>query len=37
MLDYAHLKLHDQSVALTDLKLHASNQLSNFICFEIKF
>ena len=37
MSEYAHLKLHDQSVALTDAKLHAPNQLSNFICFEIKF
>ena len=25
MPDYAHLKLHDQFVALTDMKLHAKN------------
>ena len=44
MPDYAHLKLHDQFVALTDMKLHAPNQLYmhqiNFIppfAFEIKF
>ena len=33
MPDYAHLKLHDQFVALTDMKLHAPNQLYISICF----
>ena len=33
MPDYAHLKLHDQFVALTDMKLYASNQLFTSICF----
>ena len=33
MTDYAHLKLHDQFVALTDMKLHAQNQLYISICF----
>ena len=33
MPDYAHLKLHDQFVALTDMKLHAPNQLYTSICF----
>ena len=27
MPDHAHLKLHDQFVALIDMKLHAQNQL----------
>ena len=29
----AHLKLHDQFVALTDMKLRAPNQLYSYICF----
>ena len=33
MPDYAHLKLHDQFVALADMKLHAPNQLYTSICF----
>ena len=33
MPDYAHPKLHDQFVALTDMKLHAPNQLHPSICF----
>ena len=33
MPDYEHLKLHDQFVALTDMKLHAPNQLYTSICF----
>ena len=33
MPDYANLKSHDQFVALTDMKLHASNQLYTPICF----
>ena len=33
MPDYAHLKLHDQFVSLTDMKLHAPNQLYSYICF----
>ena len=37
MPDYAHLKLHDQFVALIDMKLHAPNQLYTSIFFEIKF
>ena len=37
MPDYAHLKLYDQFVALTDMKLHAPNQLYNPFVFEIKF
>ena len=36
MPDYAHLKLHDQFVALTDIKLHALNQLYTSICFRDK-
>ena len=31
--DHAHLKLHDQFVALIDMKLHALNQLYNSISF----
>ena len=33
MPDYAHKKLHDQFVALLDMKLHAQNQLYNSISF----
>ena len=31
--NHAHLKLHDQFVALIDIKLHAQNQLYNSIRF----
>ena len=31
--NHAHLKLHDQSVALIDMKLHAQNQLYTSITF----
>ena len=30
---YAHLKLHDQFVALTDMKLYPPNQFYTSICF----
>ena len=33
MPDHAHLKLHDQFVALTDMKLRAKNQLYISISF----
>ena len=33
MPDYTDLKLGDQFVALTDMKLHAPNQLNISICF----
>ena len=33
MPDHPHLKLHDQFVALTDMKLHAQNQLYTSIDF----
>ena len=33
MPDYAHLKLHDQFVALTDMKLYPPNQFYTSICF----
>ena len=32
-LNMPNLKLHDQFVALTDMKLHAPNQLYISICF----
>ena len=31
MPDHAHLKLHDQFLALLDMKVHAQNQLYTFI------
>ena len=31
--NYTHLKLHDQFVALIDMKLHAQNQLYTSISF----
>ena len=31
--NHAHLKVHDQFVALIDMKLHAQNQLYTFISF----
>ena len=33
MPDHANLKLHDQFAALTDMKLHAQNQLYTSISF----
>ena len=36
MPDYAHLKLHDQFVTLTDMKLHKPNQLYTYIHFRDK-
>ena len=33
MPDYGHLKLHDQFVALTDMKLQSQNQLYMSFCF----
>ena len=33
MPDHAHLNLHDQSVTLIDMKLHAQNQLYTSISF----
>ena len=33
MLAHAHLKLHDQFVALIDMKLYAQNQLYTSIRF----
>ena len=33
LYDHAHLKLHDQFVALIDMKLHAQNQLYTSISF----
>ena len=33
MPDYGHLKLHDQFVALTDIKLQSQNQLYMSFCF----
>ena len=36
MPDYDHIKLHDQFVALTIMKLHAPNQLYTSICFRDK-
>ena len=35
MPEHVHLKLHDQFVALIDMKLHAQNQLYNSIVFQI--
>ena len=35
MPDHAHLKLHDQFVALIDMKLHGQNQFVPPLVFEI--
>ena len=34
VFNHAHLKLHDQIVALIDMKLHAQNQLYTSISFQ---